>query len=136
MFPAITLAVVGADYKNKGKSPPRRFEIPICRPGEPVELVPEPKNPADENAIAVFSCRGIQIGYITAERAPMIGKRMREGYDVVAVFQAPASFGAYIRASFDGSMPEVPDVSQPSMQRPSPPCEERDFWPDPEWPDE
>jgi hypothetical protein len=131
MFPPLTLAVVGADYDNKGKSPPRRFELAMCIPGEPVELLPEPKNPADEHAIAVFSFRGIQIGYITAERAPMIGKRMREGYDVVAVFQAPAIFGAYIRVSFDGSPPDVPDVPQPSIQRPPPPAEDQDFRPDP-----
>lgn len=34
--------------------------------GEPVLLVPEPENPADPQAIAVFNERGVQIGSPTA----------------------------------------------------------------------
>lgn len=32
-------------------------------------MVPEPKNPADRNAIAVVTGRGVKIGYIVADRA-------------------------------------------------------------------
>jgi hypothetical protein len=127
---ALTIAVVGADYPNKGKSPTRRFEIALCRPGDPIELRPEPKNPADENAIAVYSERGVQLGYLTAERAPLIGKYMRDGHDVIAIFQAPASFGAYIRVAFDGEVPVLPVAVA------SEPQNESGFWPDPIYDDE
>jgi hypothetical protein len=81
----ISLAVVGVGFDNKS-GPPRQFEIAMCSPGEEVQLVPEPRNPADPNAIAVYSARNIQIGYIRAERAPMIGAAMRRGI-VMAIFQ-------------------------------------------------
>lgn len=126
-LPQISLAVVGADYPNK-RGPSRRFELAICQRGEPVELVPEPKNPKDEYAIAVYSCRGIQIGYLSAERAPRIGQIIRQGVEVRAVLQDHTTFGAYIRVAFDGEGPELPPLreSQP----------EPDWYPDEEWPDE
>jgi len=128
-LPGLSLAVVGADYPNK-RGPGRRFEIALCEPGEPVELVPEPKNPADPNAIAVYSTRGVQLGYLTAERAPWIGKLLRET-DVLAVFQQATRNGAVIRAAFDGSEPSLPETTAEQEHH-----EEPDFWPDPEWPDD
>ena len=56
---AISLAVVGGDFPNR-RGPSRRFEIEICKPVEPVQLVREPKNPADPRAVAVFSTHGVQ----------------------------------------------------------------------------
>jgi hypothetical protein len=41
-----SLAIVGIDYPNK-RGPGRRFELEICKPGEPIELRPEPDNPFD-----------------------------------------------------------------------------------------
>lgn len=129
MPPALSLAVVGADYPNK-RGPARRFEIALCEPGEPVDLVPEPKNPADPNAIAVFSARGIQIGYLSAERAPRLGKLLRET-DVVAIFQHSAPRGAVIRAAFDGAPPDLPLADDSDARDDDP-----DFWPDEVWPDD
>lgn len=126
-LPQLSLAVVGADFPNK-RGPTRRFELAICRPGEPVELRPEPKNPADPLAVAVFSERGIQIGYLTAERCGRIGALIREGREVLAVFQEHTTFGAVIRAAFDGDRPVLP-----AARAESPP--EPDWWPDEEWPD-
>lgn len=128
-LPQISLAVVGADYPNK-RGPTRRFEIAICQPGEPVELVPEPKNPADPLAVAVYSSRGVQLGYLTAERCGRIGALIREGREVTAIFQDKAPYGAVIRVAFDGEAPILPETREPE------PPEEQDFWPDPEWPDE
>lgn len=125
--PAMSLAVVGADYPNK-RGPARRFEIALCEPGEPVQLKPEPTNPADRRAIAIYSVRGIQIGYITAERAPRIGKLMRET-SVCAVFQQATRSGAVIRAAFDGVVPDLPEISSSGTR------EHQDFWPDEDWPD-
>lgn len=123
----LSLAVVGADYPNK-RGPARRFELAICQRGEPVELIPEPKNPADERAVAVFSCRGIQIGYLTAERCGRIGALIRAGRVVTAIFQEQTPYGAVIRVAFDGDAPVLPP------QRFADP--ESEWWPDEEWPDE
>lgn len=103
----LSLAVVGADYPNK-RGPGRRFEIGLCRPREPVQLVPEPKNPRDPRAIMVMSERGVQLGYLTAERAPWIGGMIASGREIAAVFQEKASYGAVIRVAFDGAVPELP----------------------------
>lgn len=128
-LPALSLAVVGADYPNKGKSPTRRFEIALCIPGEPVELHPEPKNSADEYAVAVFSVRDVHLGYLTAERAPWIGKLIREGREMQAVFQEAMRTGAVIRVAFDGATPALPEAKTEI-----PPIDDdTGFWPDHVW---
>lgn len=128
-LPDLSLAVVGADYPNR-RGPGRRFEIRLCRPGDRVQLVPEPKNPADANAIAVFSERGVQIGYVTAERAPRIGQLIAAGHDVRAVFQSETRYGAVIRVAFDGVDPDLPPDFDDE------PGGDDGFWPDEEWPEE
>lgn len=126
----LSLAVVGVDFANRDKSKSnRRFEIALCAPGEPVELRPEPKNPADPRAVAVFSVRGMQLGYLTAERCGRIGALIREGREVNAVFQAEARHGAWIRVAFDGEVPVVPIAAPAAAGEP-------EFYPDEVWPDE
>ena len=131
----LSLAVVGADHPNKS-GPTRRFEIAMCHPGEPVALRHEPKNPADSNAIAVYSARDIQIGYIRAERAPLILLAMgRAG--VTAIFQQKEKWGATIRAHLDGSDPVLPPIAatRPADRSYFGP-EDDGWWPDEIWPDE
>lgn len=128
----MSLEVVGVQYPNQDKSKSnRRFEIMLCKPGDPVELRPEPKNKADPHAVAVFSERGVQLGYLRAERAPRIRQLISEGRDIVAVFQAEVEPGAWIRVSFDGETPELPDHAPPAPKRATqqakPPA---DFYPD------
>ena len=106
---AISLSVVGADYPNKGKSPGRRFEIALCAPGDPLELRPEPENPADEHAVAVYSERGVQIGYISSQRAVRLAQLIRQGRTVTAIFQEATRFGAVTRVSFNGKAPVLPE---------------------------
>lgn len=118
----ISLAVVGADYPNK-RGPTRRFAIALLRPGDPVDLVPELKNPFDPRAIAVHDRSGVQLGYIQAERAQLIGQMLQR--QLVAVFQEPASYGAIIRIAVDGETPTLPPPRPPE----TPPDEE--FWADP-----
>lgn len=126
----ITLAVVGAPFPNADGSD-RRFEIRLCRPGEPIELRPEPKNRKDPRAIAVYSERGVQIGYLSAERAGRIGGIMRAGHDLRAIFQEETAFGAWIRVAFDGDRPHLP------ARRAAPPAEDDSGWfPDEVWPEE
>jgi hypothetical protein len=78
----------------------------------------------------VFSERGIQLGYLTAERCGRIGALIRQGRETRAVFQAATKSGAVIRVAFDGEVPELPIVEAVE------PLKEQDFWPDDEWPDE
>ena len=59
----LTLAVVGIDFPNADGSN-RRSEAMMTLPGEPIELLPEPKNKHDANAIAVIGPRGVQLGYV------------------------------------------------------------------------
>jgi hypothetical protein len=124
-----SLAIVGADHMNK-RGPTRRFEIAMCNPGEPVQLVPEPKNPVDPLAIAVMSCRGIQIGYVRAERAQLMRTAMSRG-EVTAIFQRAETWGATIRVGFNGVQPTLPEPSD-SRADDWPPVgsEDADWWPD------
>jgi hypothetical protein len=119
----LSLHVVGADHPNRGGGN-RRFEILLCRPGEPVMLVPEPRNPVDPNAIKVLSARGVQIGYLTADRAAWIGGMLRGGRAVAAVFQQATPAGAAVRVAFDGAAPVLPKLVAVEADP------EPDFWPD------
>jgi hypothetical protein len=124
----LSLAVVGAAHANADGSN-RRFEILLCVPGEAVELIPEPTNKADPHAIAVLSARGIQLGYVTAERAPWIGSKMAAGAELKAVFQRATGYGALIRVNLTGEQPVLP--TSPGEQEAA--CEQQSedgFWPD------
>lgn len=116
----LSLAVVGLDYANKDKSN-RRFEMALCSPGERVELVPEPKNKADPGAIAVISARGVQLGYLTAERCGVVGTWLRLGEECQAVFQEPGRWAAVVRARFGGGAPTLPPPRAPETELDEPP---------------
>ena len=108
----LTLVVVGIDFPNRDKAGTnRRSELLMTMPGEPVELRPEPRNRHDEHAVGVWSARGIQIGYLSAERAPWIGRRLRAGEEAVAVFQGLSGSTAAIRVRFGGGAPTLPSTS-------------------------
>ena len=139
----LTLAVVGLDFPNADGSN-RRSEAMMTLPGEPVELVPEPKNPHDSNAVAVIGPHGVQLGFINAERAPYIGGRMNRGEDVAAIFQGIDGGSAFIRLRFGGGAPTLPPVSSkpPALARQARPSQRSEpydphaFYPDdegPEW---
>jgi hypothetical protein len=104
--------------------------LALCSPGEPVELILEPDNPADPQAVAVFSARGVQIGYLTAERAPWIGGMLKSGREIAAIFQELTGYGAVARIAFDGEHPVLP----PPKAQPKP-AEDDGFWPDPVYDD-
>ncbi len=107
-------AVVGIQYPNADKTD-RRFEARICRPGDEVYLVAEPRNKYDPRAIAVISERGVQIGYISAERCAWIGRRLAAGETCVAIFQALDTVTAMIRLRFGGDRPTLP-AQKPQRQ--------------------
>lgn len=79
-----------------------------------------------------MSERGVQLGYITAERAPYISRLIGSGAEVRAAFQTPTAYGAIVRATFDGNPahlpPELPvDEAKPGI--------DDAFFPDDIWPD-
>jgi len=120
----LTTSIVGIDFPNDDASKSnRRMECMLCAPGDVVELRIEPTNPFDANAVAIFSDRGTQLGYVSAERAPLIGKRMKED-EATAVFQAMHGSGAYIRIRFGGGLPTLPDPV-PDVPKPTPPRQMR-----------
>lgn len=127
---ALSLAIVGIDYPNR-RGPGRRFELEICQPGEPVELRPEPNNQFDEHAVAVFSCRDIQLGYLASERAVLIGTLWRQGHETAAIFQSLEATVGWIRVAFDSEQPTLP----PDRSSEPAPGADR-FWPDPVWDDD
>lgn len=100
----------------------------MCRPGEAVELRPEPDNAVDPYAVAVYSCRGIQLGYVPAERCARINSMLGQGRDIAAVFQGYDQNRAYMRVAYDGEAPILPVPKQAPESDP-------DFWPDPIWDD-
>lgn len=124
----LTLPIVGVDFPNL-KGPTRRFALDLLRPGDPVELRPEPKNPADRNAIAIYSAEGVQVGYLPAERAPFIGGQIARG-DVAAIFQGKGSRGGFVRIGLDGVQPTLPPPSDQAVQG------EPEWYPDDIWPDD
>jgi len=136
----LTTSIVGIGFPNEDKSKSnRRIGCMLCAPGDMVELRPEPKSPYDENAIAIWSDRGVRLGYVSAERAPLIGKRMKKD-DAVAVFQAMHGNGAYNRIRFGGGVPTlpdpVPDAPVPAQPRPMRPAQRPVYDPHAFYPDE
>jgi len=131
----LTLSIVGIDFPNADRSKSnRRMEVMLCTPGEPVDLRREPKNPHDANAVAVFSLRGVQMGYVSAERAPYIGRRMQHE-DYAVVFQGMSGNMGYVRIRFGGDSPTLPEPIEhvpPSRQASFDPDV---FYPDPEGPE-
>lgn len=112
----MTLAVVGIDFPNEDKARSnRRFEAMASVPGDPVSLRPEPRNRHDPQAVAVFSAHEVQLGYLSAERAPMVGLRLRRGEEAVAIFQGLKGSVAYIRVRFGGGAPTLPPERDDEM---------------------
>lgn len=132
--PAMSLAVVGARFPNSDGSD-RRREILLCIPGEPVELRPEPHNKADARAVAVLSYRGVQIGYLTAERCGRISQLLEQCREVQAIFQQTSPSGAWVRVAFDGEVPQLPNTVASGAEGMDD-GENEGFYPDEIWPDD
>ena len=60
--------VKGITHDNADGSS-RRELVKLCSVGDPVQLIPEPDNPHDRNAIRVLLQNGRQIGYISRRQA-------------------------------------------------------------------
>lgn len=76
--------VVGVSHKNLDGSY-RKTIIRRCRVPEELQLVPEPDNPFDSNAIAVCRANGEQLGHLNQRLAADIHRWMANGQHWVAV---------------------------------------------------
>lgn len=106
----------------------RQEELARCRPGEPVRLVREPDNPHDPAAVAIVSSRGVQLGYVPADRAVWIGSKIDRGYDVRAIVERVkgahlpgAMLGLVIRVSMDPETADEPEIAAAPRARGSNP---------------
>ncbi len=127
----ITIPVKGVGFPNRdarlhGKIS-RRFELATCQPGEAVRLVAEPGNPVDPNAVLILSARDVPLGYVPAERAPLIARLLKQEGGVPAIFQGMAGTTAFVRLSLDGSPPVLPPP-RPTVETVE---EEPDYFTDP-----
>jgi hypothetical protein len=130
-LPAMSVAVVGVQFPSKRKKDPsRRFAVGLCAPGDPVTLRREPDNPADPRAIAVFNDRGMQMGYLPAERSARLSAMLDRGRVIAAVFQAETTAGAIIRIAFDGELPSIDGLPQPAVPQAEPDWYADEIYPD------
>lgn len=74
---------VGERFANPDGSS-RQDELGRCHPGEPIRLQREPENPRDPFAVALYSYRGVQVGYIGREHAKWLAPLIDDGRPVVA----------------------------------------------------
>lgn len=126
---AVTIPIMGADHPNK-RGPGRRFGIALCAAGDPIRLDPEPKNPVDPQAVAIYEQSGIQLGYVPAEKAQWFTTMMSRGVELTAIFQQATAHGGLVRVGIDHA-PELP------VQRETHPGRFADEWPvDPIWDDD
>jgi hypothetical protein len=79
---------VGERFNNADGSS-RQHELARCKPGEALNLRREPGNPRDSRAIAVYSCRAVQLGYLSRAHAdwfaPMLDRGASAAASVVTV---------------------------------------------------
>lgn len=65
----------------------------------------------------VVRLRGVQLAYLTAERAPWIGGKLKAGEEYAAVFQEAQPTVTVIRACFGGGAPTLTGSGGPPVAR-------------------
>lgn len=120
-----SLAAVGCWYDNEDGTS-RQAELARLTPGEEIALIREPENPHGRNAVAIFSARGIRVGYIGKERSVWIASKIDRDYPVRAIVQRvkgrdlpDATLGLVMRINLDGEMPELPAPDRGPLDRDS-----------------
>lgn len=118
-----SLAGCGEWFDNEDGTS-RQEELARCAPGDWVDLVREPDNPHDPRAVAIFTRRGIRVGYLRRDRAAWFCGKLDRGYDVRVIIERirgadlPGStLGILLRINMDGEEPELPIDAERSVQR-------------------
>ncbi len=72
--------VAGVSYRQDA------LQEKAFRPGAALQLIPEPKNPQDPNAVGIWDkSRRVQVGYVPKERATTIAKLLHPGHQLRCV---------------------------------------------------
>jgi hypothetical protein len=75
--------VVGLFFENRDGSDRLQAAL-VCAPDEQLDLIAEPDNPFDPNAIAVHHQNGLQIGYLPRELAGIVSQEMTRRWEYTA----------------------------------------------------
>lgn len=93
----------------------RQCELALCRPGDPLRLVREPKNIYDSNAIAVVTERGVRVGYLSRRYASVWASKLDRGAEPKVIVERikgatlpGAMLGLVMRLNTEGEEPELP----------------------------
>ena len=118
----ILIPIVGTRFGG-WRARARRAEIDRCRPGEELTLRLERTRISGRRAVGVYSSRGVQIGYVSAEgveHPAALASLAR------AAFKCADTFGAVALFTFDGNAPALPQPKpEPTLiQHPRPPRDE------------
>ena len=71
----------------------RQDELGRCRPGEAIRLEREPDNPRDPMAVALYSSRGVQVGYLGREQAKWLAPLIDGGHSLSVIVDRIAPKG-------------------------------------------
>lgn len=82
MYSTFNTLVAGATKTNPDGTSRQKIIKKIAK-GESLELVREPENPYDENAVAVFRKTGEQVGYISRKYCETIAYHMDRGGEIM-----------------------------------------------------
>jgi len=77
--------VVGESHRNQDGSDRQQIIRERARPGDPVQLVPEPDNRHDRRAVKVCLATGEQLGYLDRDQARELARERREGWRHAAI---------------------------------------------------
>lgn len=93
----------------------RQCELALCRPGDRLRLVREPKNIHDRNAIAIVTERGVRVGYLSRRYASVWASKIDRGAAprviverIKGVGLPGAMLGLVMRVNLEGEEPELP----------------------------
>jgi hypothetical protein len=115
-----SLPACGERYDNEDGTS-RQDELALCWPGDALALIREPDNPHDPMAVAIFTARGVRVGYLSRERAGWIGSKIDRGYSVAAIVERVkgahlegAALGLVMRVSMEppGGGIEEPELPE------------------------
>ncbi|AHE57457.1 HIRAN domain-containing protein [Sphingomonas sanxanigenens] len=108
-----SLPAVGEVYDNEDGTS-RQDELRLLVPGDVLALVREPDNPHDRMAVAIFTARGVRVGYLRRDRAVWVGSKIDRGYPINVIVERVkgahlqgAKLGLVMRVNMDGEEPEL-----------------------------
>jgi hypothetical protein len=78
----------------------RQMIAATLAPFEELQLVPEPANPFDSNAIALFTAAGEQVGYLEKRLAGELSRHMAKGTQARCFVRAVRNRGDTMGVSF------------------------------------